>query len=48
MAPGGVLLAPIGEAEQCLKRVRKDDDGRFTVEDLGPVRFTDLIGGVEE
>jgi len=46
MATGAVLLAPIGETEQRLMRVRKQDDGGFKVEDLGPVRLGQLEIGV--
>jgi protein-L-isoaspartate(D-aspartate) O-methyltransferase len=46
MAAGGVLVAPIGEGEQRLKRVRKDADGGFTVEDLGVARMGPLGDGI--
>jgi protein-L-isoaspartate(D-aspartate) O-methyltransferase len=47
LAPGGILLAPIGEdhRDQQLVRVRRDDD-RFATEDLGTVRFVPLITGL--
>ena len=48
MAPEAILIAPIGEGEQRLKRVRKDRDGRFTVEELGPARFADLLDGIDD
>jgi protein-L-isoaspartate(D-aspartate) O-methyltransferase len=48
MAPGAVLLAPIGEAEQRLKRVRKDAAGDFKVEDLGPARMARFEDGVAD
>jgi protein-L-isoaspartate(D-aspartate) O-methyltransferase len=47
LAPGGILLVPIGEdhRDQQLVRVRHQDD-RFSTEDLGPVRFVPLVAGL--
>lgn len=46
LAPGGLLVMPIGDAsEQTLQALRKDDAGGFEVEDLCPVRFVDLVPG---
>ncbi len=47
LAPGGVLVAPVGadRRDQQLVRVRRTDDGLVT-EDLGPVRFVPLVGGL--
>ncbi|HVL47421.1 MAG TPA: protein-L-isoaspartate(D-aspartate) O-methyltransferase [Candidatus Thermoplasmatota archaeon] len=45
LAPGGILVAPIGDATgQTLMRVRKRRDGAVAREDLGPVRFVPLVG----
>jgi protein-L-isoaspartate(D-aspartate) O-methyltransferase len=47
LAPGGVLVAPLGEErrDQELVRVRHTDAG-FTAENLGPVRFVPLVAGL--
>ncbi len=47
LAPGGVLVAPVGEdhRDQQLVRIRRDDD-RFSTEDLGLVRFVPLVAGL--
>jgi len=48
LAPGGRLVMPVGNArEQNLLKVTKRPDGRYEVEDLGPVRFVPLVGGAE-
>jgi protein-L-isoaspartate(D-aspartate) O-methyltransferase len=45
LAPGGVLVAPVGPPEdQTLVRARKDAGGDAAYEDLGPVRFVPLVG----
>ena len=48
IAPGGLMLAPVGETDQRLKRVRKDAEGGFKVEDLGPIKFAALEEGMAE
>jgi protein-L-isoaspartate(D-aspartate) O-methyltransferase len=47
LAPGGVLVAPVGEdhRDQHLVRIRRTD-ARFSTEDLGPVRFVPLVAGL--
>jgi protein-L-isoaspartate(D-aspartate) O-methyltransferase len=47
LAPGGILVAPVGEdrRDQHLVRIRRDD-GRFSTEDLGLVRFVPLVAGL--
>lgn len=47
LAPGGVLVAPIGEdhRDQQLMRIRRGDEG-FATEQLGVVRFVPLITGL--
>jgi protein-L-isoaspartate(D-aspartate) O-methyltransferase len=47
LAPGGVLVAPIGEnhRDQQLVRVRRGEDG-FSTEELGLVRFVPLVPGL--
>ncbi len=42
VAPGGVLLAPLGEHRQTLVRARKQDDGSLSREEHGHVRFVPL------
>jgi protein-L-isoaspartate(D-aspartate) O-methyltransferase len=47
LAPGGVLVAPVGadRRDQQLVRIRRNDDG-FSTEDLGLVRFVPLVAGL--
>ena len=47
LAPGGILVAPVGEdhRDQQLLRIRRNDDG-FSTEDLGLVRFVPLVPGL--
>jgi protein-L-isoaspartate(D-aspartate) O-methyltransferase len=47
LAPGGILVAPVGEnhRDQQLLRIRRKDDG-FLTEDLGLVRFVPLVAGL--
>jgi len=47
LAPGGVLVAPIGEdhRDQQLVRIRRSVEG-FSTEHLGPVRFVPLVAGL--
>jgi protein-L-isoaspartate(D-aspartate) O-methyltransferase len=47
LAPGGVLVAPVGPAQrQTLVRLRKLADGSLESEDLGAVSFVPLLGGL--
>ena len=47
LAPGGVLVAPVGSpSSQTLLRIRGDGQGNFIQEDLGPVSFVPLLGGI--
>ncbi len=47
LAPGGVLVAPVGPAgAQTLYRVTRQADGEVVSEDLGPVSFVPLLGGL--
>jgi protein-L-isoaspartate(D-aspartate) O-methyltransferase len=47
LAPGGVLVAPVGadRRDQQLVRIRRNDDG-FITEELGVVRFVPLVAGL--
>lgn len=46
LAPGGVLVAPVGAASgQSLLRLRKDAAGVIQQDDLGPVVFVPLLSG---
>ena len=47
LAPGGVLVAPVGSErrDQHLLRIRRTADG-FATEDLGLVRFVPLVAGL--
>jgi len=47
LAPGGVLVAPVGadRRDQQLVRIRRNDDG-FATENLGLVRFVPLVAGM--
>jgi protein-L-isoaspartate(D-aspartate) O-methyltransferase len=47
LAPGGVLVAPVGPSNaQTLLRVTRDGEGALTREELDPVVFVPLLGGV--
>jgi protein-L-isoaspartate(D-aspartate) O-methyltransferase len=45
LADGGVLVAPVGEERQVLVKVTRDGD-QFHTEEMEPVRFVPLLGGV--
>src|SRR5690606_16574789 len=46
LAPGGVLVAPVGAANaQQLLMLRREDDGSILGRDLGPVVFVPLLSG---
>jgi protein-L-isoaspartate(D-aspartate) O-methyltransferase len=47
LAPGGVLVAPVGPSgAQTLVRLRLEDSGELVSEDLGTVSFVPLLGGL--
>jgi len=47
MTPAGVLVAPVGSpSSQTLIRMRGDGQGDFAQEELGPVSFVPLLGGI--
>lgn len=47
LSPGGVLVAPVGSpSSQTLLRIRGDGQGDFVQEELGPVSFVPLLGGI--
>ncbi|HET7300965.1 MAG TPA: protein-L-isoaspartate(D-aspartate) O-methyltransferase [Oleiagrimonas sp.] len=47
LAPGGVLVAPVGPTgKQVLVRLRKLEDGSLESENLGAVSFVPLLGGL--
>jgi protein-L-isoaspartate(D-aspartate) O-methyltransferase len=48
LAPGGVLVCPVGEESrsQRLVRVRREESGGLSEEDLGEVRFVPLVAGL--
>lgn len=50
LAPGGMLLAPVGTLEggQSLRRYHKREDGLITHEDMLPVRFVPLLPEVSD
>ncbi|RYY91040.1 MAG: protein-L-isoaspartate(D-aspartate) O-methyltransferase [Chitinophagaceae bacterium] len=47
LAPGGLLLAPVGACgqDQVMTRFEKDDSGRLHERSFGPFRFVPLIRG---
>ena len=47
LAPGGVMVIPVGGFFQELKVFRKSVDGRVTERDILPVRFVPMTGEVE-
>lgn len=47
LTPTGVLVAPVGSpSHQTLIRMRGDGEGDFVQEELGPVSFVPLLGGI--
>jgi protein-L-isoaspartate(D-aspartate) O-methyltransferase len=46
LAPGGVLVAPVGEGAQSLQRLQKDRAGGVRAEHLLDVRFVPMLHGV--
>jgi protein-L-isoaspartate(D-aspartate) O-methyltransferase len=48
LAPGGVMVIPVGGFFQELKVFRKSMDGRVTERDILPVRFVPMTGEVEK
>ncbi|WP_243649100.1 protein-L-isoaspartate(D-aspartate) O-methyltransferase [Luteibacter rhizovicinus] len=47
LKPGGVLVAPVGSpSQQVLVRLTKDESGDVIREELGPVSFVPLLGGI--
>jgi protein-L-isoaspartate(D-aspartate) O-methyltransferase len=48
LAPGGVMVIPVGGFFQELKVFRKSADGRTTEKDILPVRFVPMTGEVEK
>lgn len=47
LTPEGVLVAPVGSpSQQTLLRLRGDGHGDFIQEELGPVSFVPLLGGI--
>ncbi|KQZ77516.1 protein-L-isoaspartate O-methyltransferase [Rhodanobacter sp. Root561] len=47
LSPTGVLVAPVGSpSRQTLIRMRGDGQGDFIQEELGPVSFVPLLGGI--
>ncbi len=48
LAPGGVMVIPVGGFFQELKVFRKSADGRIVEKDILPVRFVPMTGEVEK
>ncbi|MGN2246230.1 protein-L-isoaspartate(D-aspartate) O-methyltransferase [Frateuria sp. GZRR35] len=47
LSPDGVLVAPVGSpSSQMLLRIRGNGQGEFIQEELGPVSFVPLLGGI--
>jgi protein-L-isoaspartate(D-aspartate) O-methyltransferase len=46
LAPGGVVVAPVGDAQQQLSVLRRDQDGRWVCQQIEAVRFVPLLTGV--
>lgn len=47
LSPDGVLVAPVGSpSSQTLIRMRGDGHGDFVQDELGPVSFVPLLGGI--
>ena len=48
LAPGGILVIPVGEHFQTLVVVTKDKDGTVNKRDVAPVRFVPMTGEAEK
>jgi len=48
LAPGGIMVIPVGGFFQELKVFRKSADGKITEKDILPVRFVPMTGEVEK
>jgi protein-L-isoaspartate(D-aspartate) O-methyltransferase len=48
LAAGGIMVVPVGEDEQRMKVVRKDEGGRTHVEDHGAFRFVPMLDRKEK
>jgi protein-L-isoaspartate(D-aspartate) O-methyltransferase len=46
LAPGGVVVAPVGEEQQQLSVLSKDKNGRWVFRQIEAVRFVPLLSGV--
>ena len=46
LAPGGVVVAPVVDAQQHLSVLRRDSQGRWVCQQIEPVRFVPLLSGV--
>ncbi|MGB3549001.1 MAG: protein-L-isoaspartate(D-aspartate) O-methyltransferase [Saprospiraceae bacterium] len=46
LAPGGIMVVPVGTEEQRMLRLTKDLDGRLREEDLGAFRFVPFLAGI--
>jgi protein-L-isoaspartate(D-aspartate) O-methyltransferase len=46
LAPGGVVVAPLGEQQQYLSVLSKDQQGRWVCRQIEAVRFVPLLSGV--
>jgi len=46
LAPGGVVVAPMGTEHQQLSVLSKDKQGRWTCRKVEPVRFVPMLSGV--
>lgn len=46
LAPGGVVVAPVGEENQQLSVLSKDKQGNWICRQIEPVRFVPLLSGV--
>ena len=48
LAPGGIMVLPVGEQYQKLVRIQRQADGSLVRKDLIPVRFVPMTGQVED
>ncbi len=48
LAPGGILVIPVGEKDQQMMRIRRTERGTFKTEQLDMFRFVPFLGGVEK
>lgn len=45
LKPGGIMVVPVGEQKQIMKKISKQINGEINIEDCGEFAFVPLLGG---